>query len=87
MSLMRPNTDATVTICHSITKTLPDLIKQTDILVGAVGRPAFIEAQWIKDGAVVVDAGHHAGGLGDIERAPLVDRVRAYTGCPVELAP
>ena len=57
MSLMLLNADATVTICHSRTKNLPDLIKQADILVGAVGRPEFIKAEWIKDGAVVVDAG------------------------------
>ena len=87
MSLMLLNADATVTICHSRTKNLPDLIKQADILVGAVGRPEFIKAEWIKDGAVVVDAGYHPGGLGDIELAPLVDRVSAYTPVPGGVGP
>lgn len=87
MSLMLLNADATVTICHSRTKNLPDLIKQADILVGAVGRPEFIKAEWIKDGAVVVDAGYHPGGLGDIELAPLVDRVNAYTPVPGGVGP
>jgi len=87
MALMLLNADATVTICHSRTKNLPDLIKQADILVGAVGRPEFIKAEWIKDGAVVVDAGYHPGGVGDIELAPLGDRVSAYTPVPGGVGP
>ena len=87
MSLMLLNADATVTICHSRTKNLPELIKQADILVGAVGRPEFINAEWIKDGAVVVDAGYHPGGVGDIELAPLTDRVSAYTPVPGGVGP
>jgi len=79
--------DATVTICHSRTQNLPDLIKQADIIVGAVGRPEFIRAEWIKDGAVVVDAGYHPGGVGDIELAPLVERVAAYTPVPGGVGP
>jgi methylenetetrahydrofolate dehydrogenase (NADP+)/methenyltetrahydrofolate cyclohydrolase len=76
-----------VTICHSKTQNLPELIKQADILVGAVGRPEFIKAEWIKDGAVVVDAGYHPGGVGDIELAPLVDRVASYTPVPGGVGP
>ncbi|MGY8850774.1 MAG: bifunctional methylenetetrahydrofolate dehydrogenase/methenyltetrahydrofolate cyclohydrolase FolD [Pseudomonadales bacterium] len=87
MSLMLLNADATVTICHSRTKNLTDLIKQADILVGAVGRPEFIKAEWIKDGAVVVDAGYHPGGVGDIELAPLANRVSAYTPVPGGVGP
>ena len=87
MSLMLLNADATVTICHSRTKNLPELIKQADILVGAVGRPEFIKAEWIKDGAVVVDAGYHPGCVGDIELAPLTDRVSAYTPVPGGVGP
>ena len=87
MSLMLLNADAKVTICHSRTKNLPDLIKQADILVGAVGRPEIIKAEWIKDGAVVVDAGYHPGGVGDIELAPLGDRVSAYTPVPGGVGP
>src|SRR5690606_41599746 len=67
MALMLLNANATVTICHSRTKNLPDLIKQADILVGAVAKPEFIKAEWIKDGAAVVDAGYHTGGVGAIE--------------------
>jgi methylenetetrahydrofolate dehydrogenase (NADP+)/methenyltetrahydrofolate cyclohydrolase len=87
MSLMLLNGNATVTICHSRTKNLPDLIKQADIIVGAVGRPEFIQAEWIKDGAVVIDAGYHPGGVGDIELGPLSERVAAYTPVPGGVGP
>ncbi len=87
MAMMLLNANCTVTICHSRTKNLSDLIKQADIIVGAVGKPEFIKAEWIKDGAVVVDAGYHPGGVGDIELAPLADRVAAYTPVPGGVGP
>jgi methylenetetrahydrofolate dehydrogenase (NADP+)/methenyltetrahydrofolate cyclohydrolase len=87
MALMLLNANATVTICHSRTQNLPSLIKQADILVGAVGRPEFIKAEWIKDGAVVVDAGYHPGGLGDIELEPIVAKASAYTPVPGGVGP
>jgi methylenetetrahydrofolate dehydrogenase (NADP+)/methenyltetrahydrofolate cyclohydrolase len=87
MALMLLNANATVTICHSRTQNLQDHIKQADIIVGAVGKPEFIKAEWIKDGAVVVDAGYHPGGVGDIELGPLVDRVAAYTPVPGGVGP
>jgi len=87
MALMLLNANATVTICHSRTQDLPSLIKQADILVGAVGRPEFIKANWIKDGAVVVDAGYHPGGLGDIELEPIINSAAAYTPVPGGVGP
>lgn len=87
MAMMLLGADATVTICHSKTRDLPALIKQADIVVGAVGRPEFIKAEWIKDGAVVVDAGYHPGGVGDIELAPLHGRASAITPVPGGVGP
>lgn len=87
MAMMLLEKNATVTICHSRTRNLPALVAQADILVGAVGKPEFIRAEWIKDGAVVIDAGYHPGGVGDIELAPLVDRVSAYTPVPGGVGP
>ncbi|SDK24488.1 bifunctional methylenetetrahydrofolate dehydrogenase/methenyltetrahydrofolate cyclohydrolase FolD [Microbulbifer yueqingensis] len=87
MAAMLLNANATVTTCHSRTRDLADHISRADIVVGAVGRPEFIKANWIKDGAVVVDAGYHPGGVGDIELAPLVDRVTAYTPVPGGVGP
>ncbi len=51
------NANATVTICHSKTQNLADIVKTADILVVAIGKPKFITADMIKDGAVVVDVG------------------------------
>lgn len=87
MAMMLLNANATVTICHSKTKNLRDLIGQADIVVGAVGKPEFIRAEWIKDGAVVVDAGYHPGGVGDIELGPLLDRAAAITPVPGGVGP
>jgi methylenetetrahydrofolate dehydrogenase (NADP+)/methenyltetrahydrofolate cyclohydrolase len=49
--------DATVTVCHSATENLPSITRQADILVAAVGRPGFITADMVKDGATVIDVG------------------------------
>lgn len=87
MAMMLLAANATVTICHSRTRDLADHIKRADIVVGAVGKPQFIKAAWIKDGAVVIDAGYHPGGVGDIELAPLVERVAAYTPVPGGVGP
>ena len=87
MAMMLLNANATVTICHSRTRDLETIVRQADIVVGAVGKPEFIQAAWIKDGAVVVDAGYHPGGVGDIELAPLSDRVAALTPVPGGVGP
>jgi methylenetetrahydrofolate dehydrogenase (NADP+)/methenyltetrahydrofolate cyclohydrolase len=87
MAMMLLQKNATVTICHSRTRDLPALVAQADILVGAVGKPEFIKADWVKSGAVVVDAGYHPGGVGDIELAPLLDKVSAYTPVPGGVGP
>ena len=87
MAMMLLQQNATVTICHSRTKNLPDIIAQADILVGAVGKPEFIKAAWIKKGAVVVDAGYHPGGVGDIELSAVVDKASAYTPVPGGVGP
>jgi methylenetetrahydrofolate dehydrogenase (NADP+) / methenyltetrahydrofolate cyclohydrolase len=87
MAMMLLNAHATVTICHSRTKNLPEVIRRAEILVGAVGKPEFIKADWIRDGAVVVDAGYHPGGVGDIELAPVIPRVAAYTPVPGGVGP
>ena len=87
MAMMMLQANATVTICHSRTRDLECHIRQADLVVGAVGRPEFIRADWIKDDAIVVDAGYHPGGVGDIEIAPLIERVKAYTPVPGGVGP
>ncbi len=87
MAMMLLNANATVTICHSRTVDLPQIVGRADIVVGAVGKPEFIKAEWIKDGAVVVDAGYHPGGVGDIVLQPLMGRASAITPVPGGVGP
>ena len=60
--------DATVTLCHSRTPHLPAVVGSADLVVGAAGRPGVVDGSWIRDGAVVIDAGYHPGGVGDVNR-------------------
>lgn len=88
MALMLLNADATVTVCHSRTQHLPAIIRRADIIVGAVGKPEWIKADWIKNDAIVIDAGYHPGGIGDIQvSASLVERIAAYTPVPGGVGP
>lgn len=57
--LSRKGFDCTVTLCHSRTQNLPELTRQADILVVAIGKPEFVTADMVKDGAVLVDVGIH----------------------------
>lgn len=71
-ALMLLQKNATVTIAHSRTQSLPDLCREADILVAAVGRAEMVKGDWIKPGAVVVDAGYNKvegrqGDVGDVD--------------------
>lgn len=57
VSYLLKNADATVTVCHSKTKNLPDVVREADILVAAIGQPGFVKGDWLKPGAVVIDVG------------------------------
>jgi methylenetetrahydrofolate dehydrogenase (NADP+) / methenyltetrahydrofolate cyclohydrolase len=84
---------ATVTICHSRTRDLAAVVRRAEVVVGAVGRPRLIQGDWIRDGAVVIDAGYHPGGagsagVGDIAMPPAaVERWLAYTPVPGGVGP
>ena len=87
MALMLLNKHATVTICHSRTKNLEEHVLSADIVVGAVGIPKFIQSKWVKNGAVVIDAGYHPEKCGDIDLEPLIDSCSAYTPVPGGVGP
>jgi len=90
MAMMLLAANATVTICHSRTQSLAELIKQADIVVGAVGKAELIQRDWIKQGAVVVDAGFHprdGGGVGDIQLQGIEQIASAYTPVPGGVGP
>jgi methylenetetrahydrofolate dehydrogenase (NADP+)/methenyltetrahydrofolate cyclohydrolase len=57
MALLLMHANATVTICHSKTRDLPEVVRRADILVAAMGKAAYVEANWIKPGAAVIDVG------------------------------
>jgi methylenetetrahydrofolate dehydrogenase (NADP+)/methenyltetrahydrofolate cyclohydrolase len=81
------NANATVTICHSKTANLPQIVNRADVVIGAIGKPEFIQGTWIRDGAVVVDAGSHPGKVGDIDLASVIGRCSAYTPVPGGVGP
>ncbi len=90
MAMMLLAANATVTICHSRTQNLAELIKLADIVVGAVGKAELIQRDWIKAGAVVVDAGFHprdGGGVGDIQLQGIEQIASAYTPVPGGVGP
>ena len=87
MAMMLLNLNATVTICHSRTKELEDIIKKADIIVGAVGIPKFIQTDWIKKNAVVIDAGYHPEKCGDIDLENIENIASAYTPVPGGVGP
>ncbi len=57
VSMLLLHRNATVTICHSRTRDLPEVTRRADILVAAVGRPEMVKGEWVKPGAVVIDVG------------------------------
>ena len=87
MAMMLLNMNATVTICHSRTTNLDLIIKNADIIVGAVGIPKFIKSDWIKKGAVVIDAGYHPEKCGDIDLDNIEEIASAYTPVPGGVGP
>jgi len=87
IAAMLLNANATVTICHSRTRSLDDVVREADIVVAAVGRPRFVQADWIRSGAVIVDAGYHPGKVGDVDLEAAAPRSGAYTPVPGGVGP
>jgi methylenetetrahydrofolate dehydrogenase (NADP+)/methenyltetrahydrofolate cyclohydrolase len=88
VAMMLLNANATVTICHSRTRDLQQIVHRADIVVAAVGKAEFIKGAWIKAGAVVVDAGYHPGNVGDVElSAAVIEKCSAYTPVPGGVGP
>lgn len=87
MALLLLRENCTVTVCHSRTENLPDIVRTADIVVGAVGKPKFIQANWLKPGVVLVDAGYNPGNVGDIDLENSKDIASAYTPVPGGVGP
>lgn len=92
MALMLLQMNATVTIAHSRTQNLPDLCRDADLLVAAVGRPEFVKGDWIKPGAVVIDAGYNkvegrTHDVGDVDFESARERASWITPVPGGVGP
>ena len=91
MSIMLLNENATVTIAHSRTKNLKELAKEADILVAAIGRGHFVTADFIKEGAVVIDVGMNRSAegklIGDVDTAAAMGIASHITPVPGGVGP
>lgn len=94
--LLRRGVDATVTVAHSHSREIPELVRQAEILIAAVGKPRFVQRDWLRRGAVVVDVGIHREPhpdrpdttrlVGDVDAAASAD-IAAYTPVPGGVGP
>ena len=88
MAMMLLAAHATVTICHSRTQNLPDTTRLADLVVAAVGKPKFVEGDWIKPGAIVIDAGWHPQAkVGDVDLEAVSTRASMMTPVPGGVGP
>ncbi|MBP8968932.1 MAG: bifunctional methylenetetrahydrofolate dehydrogenase/methenyltetrahydrofolate cyclohydrolase FolD [Lachnospiraceae bacterium] len=91
MSMLLLKENGTVTVCHSRTRDLKEVTKRADILVVAIGKPKFIDASYVREGAVVIDVGIHRqedGKLcGDVDYASVEPVASAITPVPGGVGP
>lgn len=95
MMLMKAN--ATVTVCHSRTRNIADIVRRADIVIAAIGQPEYVKGSWLKPGAVVIDVGTNKVDdptdekgyrfVGDVEFAAAVEVVGAITKVPGGVGP
>ncbi len=85
------NKNATVTVCHSKTRNIKDIVKQADIVVAALGKPKFVTEDMIKDGAVVIDVGINRGEdgklVGDVDFENIESKASYITPVPGGVGP
>lgn len=91
MALLLLRENGTVTITHSRTKDLKEITKRADILIAAIGKPKFVTAEYVKDGAVIIDVGIHRNEdnklCGDVDFDDVIDKVSAITPVPGGVGP
>lgn len=87
MAALLLNAHCTVTICHSRTRNLADVVRRADLVVAAVGKPRFVQGDWIKEGAVVMDAGYNEGNVGDCDYESCAAKASLLTPVPGGVGP
>jgi 5,10-methylene-tetrahydrofolate dehydrogenase/methenyl tetrahydrofolate cyclohydrolase len=95
MMLMKAN--ATVTVCHSRTRNIADIVRRADIVIAAIGQPEYVKGSWLKPGVVVIDVGTNKIDdpsdekgyrfVGDVEFAKAVEVAGAITKVPGGVGP
>ncbi len=86
IAMLLLNANATVTICHSKTNNLNDILKDADIIVAALGKPKYIKASLLKKEAIIIDAGYNEGNIGDVD-LDNIDSSISYTPVPGGVGP
>lgn len=91
MAILLLRENGTVTITHSRTKDLKEITKRADILIAAIGKPKYVTAEYVKEGAVVIDVGIHRNEdnklCGDVDFEDVIDKVSAITPVPGGVGP
>lgn len=91
MALLLLRENATVTVCHSKTENLKEVVKRADIIIAAVGKPKMITADYVKEGAVIIDVGIHRNELGklcgDVDYENVLPHCTAITPVPGGVGP
>ncbi len=90
MAMLLLAANATVTVCHSRTRELAEHVRRADVVVAAVGKPRFVRGDWIKEGAVVIDAGFNpgpSGNIGDVDFEAAAERAGMITPVPGGVGP
>lgn len=91
MALLLLRENGTVTVCHSRTKDLKEVTKRADILIVAIGKPKFVTAEYVKEGAVVIDVGIHRKEdnklCGDVDFDSVAEKTSAITPVPGGVGP
>lgn len=86
LSMLFLKEDATVTVCHSKSKNLPEIVKRADILVAAIGKARFVDETYVHENQVVIDVGineaENGNICGDVNYERVIDKVRAITPVP-----
>lgn len=87
VSMLLVNADCTVTVCHTKTENIAEVVKRADIVVACVGQPEFVKKEWIKEGAILIDAGYNPGNVGDIDLKNAISVCSMYTPVPGGVGP
>ena len=86
LAVMLMKAGATVTVAHSRTRNLPDMIKNFKIVIVAIGKAEFVKAEWFTEGQIIVDAGYNDGNVGDVDHLAY-EKASYYTPVPGGVGP